>query len=96
MNILRMICRSKKKLGNKYIGISENEKTFIYNLDCYRAIRWSQSLPCRGQRTRTNAGTSKRLRILKVKRMDNVLKKPKLKKTNVKKNEKQIKFIENK
>lgn len=36
----------------------------LYNIESYKGLRHKDSLPCRGQRTRTNASTRKKYRIL--------------------------------
>jgi Ribosomal protein S13 len=42
-------------------SVANNIKTLI-EMDCYRGLRHKLFLPVRGQRTRTNAGTRRRLR----------------------------------
>lgn len=41
--------------------VYSNIKSY-YDIKCYKGIRHSDSLPVRGQRTRTNASTKKRIR----------------------------------
>jgi len=42
---------------------------FLIDIGCYKGYRHKEGLPCRGQRTRTNAGTKKHF-ILKKKRIN--------------------------
>lgn len=43
--------------------VIDNNITRLININCYRGIRHSLTLPVRGQRSRTNAGTQRSKRI---------------------------------
>lgn len=58
----RNIISLKRK--NKKAIKPENRKNnilFLIKIKCYRGFRLKNKLPCRGQRTRTNAVTARKL-----------------------------------
>jgi len=52
------IVKSYKVAGDLRRSVQMNIKRII-EIGCYRGLRHRRNLPCRGQRTRTNARTSK-------------------------------------
>lgn len=57
-NIIYLKNKNKNKLkpSNR-----KNNILFLIKIKCYRGFRLKNKLPCRGQRTRTNAVTAKKL-----------------------------------
>ncbi|XP_050364627.1 small ribosomal subunit protein S13, mitochondrial-like [Argentina anserina] len=50
---------SKYIIGRELNAVVEKDIRRMIDLQCYRGIRHSDGLPCRGQRTKTNARTRK-------------------------------------
>lgn len=48
-------------IGNEYRNIVHKDIVRYVSISCYRGIRHSQGLPCRGQRTHGNARTVRRV-----------------------------------
>jgi small subunit ribosomal protein S13 len=63
VNRLREVIEKQFKVeGDLRTEVSMNIKRLI-EVNCYRGIRHKKGLPCRGQRTRTNARTLKGPRV---------------------------------
>ncbi|MEN6408201.1 MAG: 30S ribosomal protein S13 [Anaerolineaceae bacterium] len=58
VNALRDYIKNYKVEGDLRREVQMNVKRLI-EIGCYRGMRHRRNLPCRGQRTRTNARTSK-------------------------------------
>lgn len=61
-DLLAKSCRRLVTSNKKHRKIIESIKNLV-RISCYRGTRHINALPCRGQRTRTNAFTSKKLLI---------------------------------
>jgi ribosomal protein S13 len=56
-----LINLNKKKKTVSELTNRRNNILFLIKIKCYRGFRLKIKLPCRGQRTRTNAVTAKKL-----------------------------------
>ena len=68
----------------------DNKKKFIL-IKCYKGFRHEEGLPVRGQRTRTNSKTQKRLNNVLIKKKSITKKKIQIKKKSITKKKIQIK-----
>lgn len=68
VNRIRQIIEKREKIeGDLRKEVTMNIKRLI-DISCYRGIRHKKKLPCRGQRTKTNARTRKGVRGSKIKK----------------------------
>ena len=59
--------RKWAKRTNKMLMEVEKEKMQkLINIECYRGVRHAQGLPVKGQRTKTNATTARKLQMARI------------------------------
>jgi len=61
MKNINELITDKMLINDLYIENSEKDLTFLVNLGSYRSVRHKLKLPCRGQRTKTNSRTVRRV-----------------------------------
>lgn len=62
--IMKLLSQSHL-IDSELVRIIQNDIKRFIEIGCYRGLRHNEGLPLRGQRTHTNAKTSRRNRILK-------------------------------
>ena len=60
----RFLAKSKLSLNHELSKTQQQNIKTLVNIKCYRGLRLKRGLPVRGQRTRTNANTCLKLRII--------------------------------